>query len=299
MLKKRALRRIIISTLALFVLLLIYVFPKSDELDIPNEIIFTNEITIPIYTVDQNNLVARTNIIKKENDDITYIINVLTKKSNYSNYLMTNFLPIIPENTKLINYSLNDKILKLNFSKELLNVNENDEEKMIESLVYSLCNLKDVDKIIIFVENQKLNELPHSKKKLPASLDKNYGINKVYDINTFKSVTKATIYFMSKYENNYYYVPITKITNDSQNAVEIIINELKSTPTYENNLISFLNASYTLKNYELLENEINLSFDNNMLLSLKNNDLLEKVKYSIELSLKDTFNVENVVINFN
>lgn len=299
MLKKRALRRIIISTLALFVLLLIYVFPKSDELDIPNEIIFTNEITIPIYTVDQNNLVARTNIIKKENDDITYIINVLTKKSNYSNYLMTNFLPIIPENTKLINYSLNDKVLKLNFSKELLNVNENDEEKMIESLVYSLCNLKDVDKIIIFVENQKLNELPHSKKKLPASLDKNYGINKVYDINTFKSVTKATIYFMSKYENNYYYVPITKITNDSQNAVEIIINELKSTPTYENNLISFLNASYTLKNYELLENEINLSFDNNMLLSLKNNDLLEKVKYSIELSLKDTFNVENVVINFN
>lgn len=299
MLKKRALRRIIISTLALFVLLLIYVFPKSDELDIPNEIIFTNEITIPIYTVDQNNLVARTNIIKKENDDITYIINVLTKKSNYSNYLMTNFLPIIPENTKLINYSLNDKVLKLNFSKELLNVNENYEEKMIESLVYSLCNLKDVDKIIIFVENQKLNELPHSKKKLPASLDKNYGINKVYDINTFKSVTKATIYFMSKYENNYYYVPITKITNDSQNAVEIIINELKSTPTYENNLISFLNASYTLKNYELLENEINLSFDNNMLLSLKNNDLLEKVKYSIELSLKDTFNVENVVINFN
>ncbi len=299
MLKKRALRRIIISTLALFVLLLIYVFPKSDELDIPNEIIFTNEITIPIYTVDQNNLVARTNIIKKENDDITYIINVLTKKSNYSNYLMTNFLPIIPENTKLINYSLNDKVLKLNFSKELLNVNENDEEKMIESLVYSLCNLKDVDKIIIFVENQKLNELPHSKKKLPASLDKNYGINKVYDINTFKSVTKATIYFMSKYENNYYYVPITKITNDSQNAVEIIINELKSTPTYENNLISFLNASYTLKNYELLENEINLSFDNNMLLSLKNNDLLEKVKYSIELSLKDTFNIENVVINFN
>lgn len=299
MLKKRALRRIIISTLALFVLLLIYVFPKNDELDIPNEIIFTNEITIPIYTVDQNNLVARTNIIKKENDDITYIINVLTKKSNYSNYLMTNFLPIIPENTKLINYSLNDKVLKLNFSKELLNVNENDEEKMIESLVYSLCNLKDVDKIIIFVENQKLNELPHSKKKLPASLDKNYGINKVYDINTFKSVTKATIYFMSKYENNYYYVPITKITNDSQNAVEIIINELKSTPTYENNLISFLNASYTLKNYELLENEINLSFDNNMLLSLKNNDLLEKVKYSIELSLKDTFNVENVVINFN
>lgn len=299
MLKKRALRRIIISTLALFVLLLIYVFPKSDELDIPNEIIFTNEITIPIYTVDQNNLVARTNIIKKENDDITYIINVLTKKSNYSNYLMTNFLPIIPENTKLINYSLNDKVLKLNFSKELLNVNENDEEKMIESLVYSLCNLKDVDKIIIFVENQKLNELPHSKKKLPASLDKNYGINKVYDIHTFKSVTKATIYFMSKYENNYYYVPITKITNDSQNAVEIIINELKSTPTYENNLISFLNASYTLKNYELLENEINLSFDNNMLLSLKNNDLLEKVKYSIELSLKDTFNIENVVINFN
>lgn len=84
---------------------------------------------MPLYIKDQNGYVARTNIIKKKDNDIEYIINLLTKGSLYENYLPINFEPLIPENTKLLNYSLNDKVLKLNFSKEFLLVKENDEEK--------------------------------------------------------------------------------------------------------------------------------------------------------------------------
>lgn len=287
MLKKNALRRICISTFSLFIVLLLCIFPNN-ETSYPEEIISINELTMPLYIKDQNGYVARTNIIKKKDNDIEYIINLLTKGSLYENYLPINFEPLIPENTKLLNYSLNDKVLKLNFSKEFLLVKENDEEKMIESLIYSLCELESIDKILIYVENKKLNELPNSKIKLPVSLDKSYGINKVYDIKSFKNVTKTTIYYASKTDDLTYYIPITKITNNDANAVEIIVKELKTSPIYESNLISFLNASYELKNYEIMENSVNMSFDNKMLLNLNDENITEKVKYTLSLSIRDT-----------
>ena len=287
MLKKNALRRICISTFSLFIVLLLCIFPNN-ETSYPEEIISINELTMPLYIKDQNGYVARTNIIKKKDNDIEYIINLLTKGSLYENYLPVNFEPLIPENTKLLNYSLNDKVLKLNFSKEFLLVKKNDEEKMIESLIYSLCELKTIDKILIYVENKKLNELPNSKVKLPVSLDKSYGINKVYDIKSYKNVTKTTIYYASKTDDLTYYIPITKITNNDANAVEIIVKELKTSPIYESNLISFLNASYELKNYEIMENSVNMSFDNKMLLNLNDENITEKVKYTLALSIRDT-----------
>lgn len=287
MLKKNALRRICISTFSLFIVLLLCIFPNN-ETSYPEEIISINELTMPLYIKDQNGYVARTNIIKKKDNDIEYIINLLTKGSLYENYLPVNFEPLIPENTKLLNYSLNDKVLKLNFSKEFLLVKENDEEKMFESLIYSLCELESIDKILIYVENKKLNELPNSKVKLPVSLDKSYGINKVYDIKSFKNVTKTTIYYASKTDDLTYYIPITKITNNDANAVEIIVKELKTSPIYESNLISFLNASYELKNYEIMENSVNMSFDNKMLLNLNDENITEKVKYTLSLSIRDT-----------
>ena len=287
MLKKNALRRICISTFSLFIVLLLCIFPNN-ETSYPEEIISINELTMPLYIKDQNGYVARTNIIKKKDNDIEYIINLLTKGSLYENYLPINFEPLIPENTKLLNYSLNDKVLKLNFSKEFLLVKENDEEKMIESLIYSLCELESIDKILIYVENEKLNELPNSKVKLPVSLDKSYGINKVYDIKSFKNVTKTTIYYASKTDDLTYYIPITKITNNDANAVEIIVKELKTSPIYESNLISFLNASYELKNYEIMENSVNMSFDNKMLLNLNDENITEKVKYTLSRSIRDT-----------
>lgn len=297
MLKKNALRRICISTFSLLIVLLLCIFP-SNEASYPKEIIRVSELTMPLYIKDQNGYVARTNIIKKKDNDIEYIINLLTKGSIYENYLPVNFEPLIPENTKLLDYSLNDKVLKLNFSKEFLFVKEIDEEKMIESLIYSLCELESVDKIIIFVENEKLNELPNSKIKLPVSLDKSYGINKVYDIKSFKNITKTTIYYASKTDDITYYIPITKITNDDANAVEIIVNELKTSPIYESNLISFLNASYELKNYEIMESSVNMSFDNKMLLNLSDESITEKVKYTLALSIRDTLG-KDVSININ
>lgn len=297
MLKKLALKKIIIVSLSFIVLLLIYFFPTTDNYNINTTLTYTNPETLPIYLVDHNDLVSRIEIIKNsENveDLVKEVIDNLTIDSNSSSHIPNNFKKIIPKNTKIISQSIDDGILKINFSKDILNIQENDEEKMVEAIIYSLTEIKDIKGIIIFVEGNTLTALPNSKKSLPNILDKSYGINKVYEIESLKEISKITTYYISKLEGFSYYTPVTTITNKQNEKVEVIIEKLKTVPTYQTSLVSYLENRTKLLNYEILENSVNLSF-NNHILNLNNNEISEEVKYTIALSIRDTYNINETI----
>lgn len=297
MLKKMALKKIVISSLALIILLIICLFPNKTNYDFKTTLTYTTPIVQPIYLIDNNNYVARYNIIRKTNETlelVDYVIENLTISDKNGYYLPNGFNAIIPKNTKVLNKSLEDDLLKINFSKEFLNIEKENEEKMLEAIVYSLLEIKGIKKIMIFVEGENLTKLHNSGKNIAIILDKNIGINKTYDINSLKETDKTTTYYLSKIDNVYYYVPVTSITNNDKEKVEIIIEKLKTSPTYKTNLISFLASNTELLNYEILENSVSLSFNNNIL-SLDNNQITEEVKYSIALSIRDTYNINQTI----
>lgn len=299
MIKKSSIRRICVATLALFILLIIYFFPNNDTI-IKEHLNYIKRDEMPIFLIDNSNYVARTSIVKSSkniDEQIKEIIETLTKNSKKSSYIRDGFKPIIPQNTKVIDVLLDNEILTINFSKELLNIDKDNEEKMIEAIIYSLTEIKEIKKIKILVENNPLTKLPNSHKKLPDYLDKNYGINKIYNLDSIKESTKTTIYYLSKFQDYHYFVPVTKINNEKTEKVEIIIKELKSTPIYQTNLISYLAASANITNYELLENGIKLSFNNYLIANIKEEEALEEVKYSIALSLRDTYGINEVIFS--
>ena len=295
MLKNLALKKTIIISISFLILLIIYFFPTDDTYQINTTLTYTDPVTIPIYLIDQNNLVSRFEVIKKSDNINTLIEEVITNLTiNSNSNIPSNFKQVIPEGTKIINKDLTDGLLKINFSKELLNVSLDDEEAMLEALIYSLTEIKDVKKIMIFVEGELLKSLPKSGKALPNTLDKSYGINKVYELDSMKDVTKITTYYVSKTDGLSYYTPLTTVTNSKNEKVEIIIEKLKTSPTYDTNLISYLATSTELLNYEILENSINLSF-NNQILNLDDNKIIEEVKYAIALSIRDTYSINETI----
>lgn len=296
MFKRFALKKFIIVSLSFFILLLIYLFPKNDTYNFTTTLNYIEPKTIPIYLIDNNNLVSRFEVIQKSENTLDLVEEIIDnlRVNNTSTHLPTNFKKIIPENTKILSKELEGNLLKINFSKDLLNTNELDEEKMLEALIYSLTEIKDINKIMIFVEGENLKELPFSKKKLPLILDRSYGINKIYDLESMKNVNKVTTYYVNKTNNYTYYTPVTSISNDKNEKIEIIIEKLKSSPTFDTNLVSYLTAASILQNYEILENSINLSF-NNEVLSLDDDKIIEEVKYSIALSVKDTYNISETI----
>lgn len=298
MLKKSALRRILTATLALIIVSILYFFPNNNKFyNIKQNTSYIDVNKVPIYLINKDNYLIRTSIVSKENEEITqikYLISSLTIDSENTDNLPKNFKPIIPRNTKILSLSLENNLLKINFSKEFLNVPKEQEEKLIESIIYTLTENENIKEIMIFIEDIKLEYLPQSNIKLPNTLSRDFGINKIYDLTNIKDISKTTIYYIGKEEDLTYYIPVTKIDNNKNNKVEIIIEELKSSPTYETNLLSYLASSVKLLNYETLENAINLTFNNEIFSDFNSNNILEEVKYSISLSLKDTLHVKEV-----
>ena len=297
MLKRSALRRLIVAALALFVLLIIYLFPTETN-NIEKEITYYDVEKSNIYLLDRYNYVARTEIVIQESDVIKKakeILEALRVNSKYKDYLLNGFYQIIPEKTKILDISYDNNLLKVSFSKELLNIEKNLEEKMIEAIVFSLTEIKGVEKIMIFVEEEQLQKLPKTNKTIPQVLTREFGINKEYNINSLKDVVSTTTYYVSKYDNNIYYVPITNYINSDLNKVKIIVDNLQTSPTRQTNLMSFLSSNASLLDYEIQENIAKLTWNNYIFNDITNKNILEEVKYSIYLSLQDTLNIEEVV----
>lgn len=298
---KMSIRKILISLCALFAMTLIYLLPKEEKY--VQELTYTKDNLVfnDIYLIDSYNYVSLTSVPVTSNDVIEKakeLISILTVEGAYNEFVPNGFRAIIPSDTKVINIDYVDNILKVNFSKELLDININDEEKLISSIVYTLTSLENVNGIILYVDGNILTTLP-SGKILPSLLDRSYGVNKVYDIDNYRNVESVNVYYMAKNKDKYYYVPVTKYLNDDQEKISIIINELTSTSMYNTNLLSFLNSNTKLLDVNNQDDILRLTFNNYIFDDIENTRILEEVINAISLSVKDNYDVKDVIFVVN
>lgn len=286
---------LIISSIIL--ILIVYLFPiKKEETSINNEKNESN--TSIIYLLDQNNYIARVSVItvnKTSEKQIYELIEYLTEDSSKNNTLKEGFAPIIPKNTKLLSIKTENDLVKLNFSKQFLTIDEEKEDKLISSLVYTLTSLENINKISIYIEGNILNKMP-SGKQIPAIIDRSYGINQKYNVTNIKGSTKTTIYYLSKFKDYYYYVPFTIVNNENKEKIEIIIEELASKNVYETSLISYLKDTKEIS-YEIENNFISLNMSKKLFNDLYESNLIESVIYTINLSVKDNYTQKEVIYN--
>ena len=302
MLKRKAIRKIIITTFSILTIFIICIIPgntsKDNYLNPKISTIYVNNSnTLVIYLLSNNNYLVKTNIIvnKKELEEkIKEIIDYLTV--NKSSKIPNGLNGIIPKNAKLNNIEINENKVILDFNSELLKISKELEERLIESIVYSLIDLDGVEKISIKIDGNILKELPFSKKKLPEVLDRNYGINKVYEINDLNNIEKVVLYYTNIIDDNTYYVPVTKYLNDDREKIKIIIDNLASNYIYESSLMSLLSSNTELINYEIEDKLMTLNFNNSI---FTNNKLLEEVTYSISESVFENYDVDSVLFQVN
>ena len=296
MLKKSILKKIFLIFSSLFILFILYLFPTKDKDNVvkenPERIAQTS-----IYLIDSNEYVSRVNVAisnKDKEEKIKEIINYLTINSPNSSYIKEGFSPIIPKKTKLLSVAINDSLAKLNFSKEFYLISPELEEKMISAIIYSVTGIEGIDKISIYIEDSLLIAMPHSKTSLPSTLDRTFGVNKIYDLTSIRGSTSTTIYYLSKYKDYYYYVPVTMINNSEKDKIEIIIEELSSKTVYQTNLISYLNDAKKIS-YEINDDYMLIKLNDELYHDLNQSNLIESVIYSMNLSIKENYDIKSVM----
>ncbi len=267
MLKKKAFRRILITTVALFIVLFVYTFVlKEDKTVIYDEAYYiSSEDKRSIYCLNKDDYVSKTSIyVDKElslEDKVRSILETMTMENNKNSLLPSYFQPILPPNTKVLDVILDNDVLRVYFSLEFLEATSEQSTKMIEAITYSLLEFDDVLGVEIYVNGKLLEYAPNTNKKLPVVLTKDIGINKVYQIDSNKDISKVVLYYLTKDEESTYYVPVTKYVNDEREKLEIIVDSLANEYFLDSSLISYLNVKTELVSYDILEDSIMLYFN--------------------------------------
>ena len=296
MIKRISLKKISICIIAFISIFLFNLF-STNKLKINKTLEYKDEKASTIFLLDENNYLAKTSINIDDNNiklKAKKLLLALINDEKYQDIIPNGFKSIIPSSTKILNIYYKENVIKVDFSSDLLNVDKQFEEKIIEDIVYTLTSIKDIKYVIIYIDGEILTKLPKSNITIPATLDRNFGINKEYNITSNKDIKKTTVYYINKYNDNYYYVPVTKINNSDKQKAEIIIDELKYNNVYNTHLMSFLNNDVKIINVDYTDKTLSIElndkiFDNNT------NKILDEVINTICLSLNDNYDINEIL----
>ena len=290
MLRKKALKRISLTTLVLFIMLVTFSFDmlnqdKNTNLD---EVEYVSNLnTTHIYLLNKDNYLVKVDILINSEEVSKQALEIL-KNLYTSNKKYNNLKGLIPSNTKINKIDYLNNTLIIDFSSDLLKVNKDLEEKVIESIVYSLLEIKGVNNIQIKIDGKIVNKLEKSNITLPDILDNSLGINKTFAINSLKDIQSVVLYYVFNNDNSDYYVPVTKYINSREDKVKIIIDSLKGSFTSSTNLKSYLNYK-DIKDYSLDNDILTITFNS------LNDENLESVTYTLACSVFDSTDIKKVI----
>ena len=297
MLRTKALRKIFLTTLTLFVLLTVFTITNSKTENVLKTNLEIEDIagfkTDVIYLLNDKGLLVKTKILLEGNtaeEKINKLLLNLTEGS--SNSFPEGLKKLIPKGTVVNNVMVGNNLVTVDFSKELLKVSSDMEKPMVTAIVYSILELGNYEGVSILVDGKVLDKYPNSLEEIPSVINKSIGINKNFSITSYNNINKVVIYYLENIDNNLYYVPVTKNVNDERDKIKIIVEELASSYIYESNLMSFLNSNVRLLDYKEDNDIMYLNF--NDYLFDGNDKILEEVLYSLAYSVFDNYNVSMV-----
>lgn len=299
MLKKKALKKIFITTLSVFILVCAYMIPYSTEKteQVGLEVEYTTGMyTNNIYLLNEDHLLVKSKILLDSNDPVEKVKQIVdTLTIHKTNFIPNGLSSLLDEKMKLKDVIIYDDIVHLNFNEEFLKTDPEITEKVLEALIFSITDIDGIRGICIKVNDEVVEEM--NGIVLDAVLTKDFGLNKTYNIQNRDNIDKVIIYYLTKIDDQSYYVPVTRYLNNNEDKIEIIINSLSSSYIYEPNLMSMLNQNTKLLDYEINSDMVILNFSDAIFTD--QNQILEEVLYTIGYSIYDNYNIETVMYKVN
>lgn len=300
MLREKAMRKILMTTLCLFVFLIASILSsfKNDSETVISTVTLTDPVYQTVYLLDDEERLVRYQLEILDDsmeERVQQIFDSMRIDSSVS--IPTFFHKFIPSDTTLLDFHVDGKTLILNLSSSLFTGSSYLEEVIVEALTYSVTSIPDIDGLTLQVEGMTVTALPQTKIMIPQVLTKGYGINKDFDFTSLFGITKVTTYYYETLDNMNYYVPVTKYINDDKDKIKIIIENLSSKYIHEANLSSYLSEATKLLDYRYSNDVMVLNF--NEAIFDANQKILEEVVYSIAGSVFANYDASSVVFQVN
>ena len=227
-------------------------------------------------------------------------LSYLIQDGPVSDILPDGFKAVIPAGTT---YTLNldsDGTLAVDFSKDFKNYKAADEQKIMQSITWTLTQFDNIKNVKLSVNGKALDEMPVAKTPIPTEgLSRADGINlDMSDVADIRATNSVVVYYIEENaDGEPYYVPVTKRYSDSEDKYTAMVDALKHSPIGDN-LIAPFNSKVALES----EPEINdkgvatLDFNENLYTEESKKAISDEALNCIALTFTGQEGIEKVAI---
>ncbi|EXX89405.1 stage II sporulation protein [Paenibacillus darwinianus] len=171
-----------------------------------------------LYLKDRSGFVAPVSVTTSLTDQEKAgqkALEMLVDGGQYARELPSGFMALLPKGTQVTQLDIvNDqKLAIVDFSGPFADYNAQDERRMLEAVTWTLTGFPGIERVQIWYEGEKLDEMPVDGYPLDEPLTRAIGVNlELAPGANYADSMPVTVYFSAlSDEDEQYYVPITRL----------------------------------------------------------------------------------------
>lgn len=205
-----------------------------------------------IYVAHDSGYVVKT--VASIDSEVSEVESVFSALLVGSDRLPESTRGLIPAGAVLRSYHIEDDVLTLNVSESFSYYMPSDEEQLLSSLVWSMTELEQVERVYLQIEGEPVHNL-NGSSDIGRGLTRSVGINLEMDTTFVQEAQMVMLYFLTSDSEGAMLVPVTRLVSPHVDVMEYAVSSLVRGPvgaTY----ISVFNHRTTLIDSPHLENGI-------------------------------------------
>ncbi|WP_053367313.1 GerMN domain-containing protein [Bacillus sp. FJAT-27245] len=255
-----------------------------------------------LYLIDKNGyVVSQTLNLPKTTAVATQAVKYLVENGPVSEMLPNGFRAVLPEDTDVSVNISKDGIATVDLSKEFKNYQAQDEEKILQSITWTLTQFDSVKKVKLKMNGHELTEMPVNGTPITDTLSRESGINiDTSGVSDLMNTRPVTVYYIGGEEGSYYYVPVTRrVSNTVANSIEAAVMELAKGPS-SSNLDSLFMSDVKLVEKPKVENgKVTLNFNEAVYGGFDTKIVSQHLLDALVLSLTEQEGIKEVAVQVN
>lgn len=220
---------------------------------------------VTIYAKDAHGYVAPLSVPVGSTQSVAKTaLSYMVEDGEGKGVLPKGFTALLPKGTQ-VGVNIADKLATVDFSKEFLQYNPQDERKIIEAVTWTLTGFPSVERVQIRVQGKDLKEMPETGLPLNGALTRAMGINLSLTPNVDPGQSTAvTVYFENQTADHFaYYVPVTRMVKRTDQLAQAAMTELLKGPDQMKGLLPAFNAEAAVLGIKQSDDKSTVTVDMN------------------------------------
>lgn len=209
------------------------------------------------------------------------------------------FTPLLPEGTEILSLNIKkDGVANLDLSKEFLNYEAEDEERILGAITWALTAWDSIDKVNVWINGEPLEFMPKGNTPTVDMTRKNTAINiEMAEGVQFSNSMPVTLYFLGQSGESTYFVPVTRMVPRDKDVAKVTIEQLIAGPLQASGLNTEILDNLDVNEITIKEDTVLADFGEQLLEYGQENKASEHAIQSIVLSLTENTGADQVKIS--